>query len=336
MDYFLAVIIPCWNCKPYIGEMLDCLLNQTFTDWKAFLVDDWCTDGTTEIVKEYAAKDARIQYFKRNREPKGAQTCRNIGFELSEGAKYVVFFDADDLIAPYCFEQRVVFMEAHQELGMGVFPAKAFKQNIYDEENNVYGLPFISDDLEAFLNWNLPFTVWTNIYRRDAYNIHSLQWDEKVLSLQDSFFNICALASGIKYAYSDNAKFDYFYRIGHVGVAKKIKTLEHYESHLYYLNRIANIIENNYGNKYGFFVQNLFLLCLIQVFNCDKSMLNRMIDLSWVKTQYRFRVKLMLYSLFNMRGKSYLFKKHLTYSRSMASKWQDHMKVLAEGFRQNP
>ena len=110
-DYTLAVVIPCWNCEQYIGALLDCLLSQTLLDWKAFLIDDWCEDGTAGIIKSYEAKDARIRYYKRDREPKGAQTCRNIGFGLTEGAKYVVFFDSDDLIAPYCFEQRVLAMD---------------------------------------------------------------------------------------------------------------------------------------------------------------------------------------------------------------------------------
>lgn len=62
----LAVIIPCWNCEDYIGGMLDCLQKQTYSDWKAFIVDDGCTDGTAEIIKHYSANDVRIQKLFKN------------------------------------------------------------------------------------------------------------------------------------------------------------------------------------------------------------------------------------------------------------------------------
>lgn len=335
-DYTLGVVIPCWNCVPYIGEMLDCLLSQTFTDWKVFVVDDWCTDGTTEVVKKYAAKDARINYYKRDRGPKGAQTCRNIGFDLSKGAEYVIFFDADDLIAPFCFEQRVKYMNAHHEISMGIFPATAFKEKgMMENEKVVYGLPFIKDDIEAFLNWNLPFIVCTNIFRRDTYVSLGLVWDEKVLSMQDSFFNISAIASGIVYKYADNAKFDYFYRIGQIGLAKKIKTNEHFKSHLYLLNEEAGKLEHLFGHKYDFFIQNLILIFLIQVFKEDREMLRKIIGLPWVKKHFVFRVRLQLFYLLRQRGRKYLFSDYLKYSRLQQNRWLEHMKSEAEAFRSN-
>ena len=34
-QYTLSAIIPCWNCAGEIGELMDCLLKQSFTDWIA-------------------------------------------------------------------------------------------------------------------------------------------------------------------------------------------------------------------------------------------------------------------------------------------------------------
>ena len=102
--------------------MLDSLLAQTFEDFRVFVVDDQSTDRSLDILNDYSKKDKRINVYIRDREPKGAQTCRNIGFDLTIGAKFVVFFDNDDLVAPYCLEQRVRFMELHQELDYAIFP----------------------------------------------------------------------------------------------------------------------------------------------------------------------------------------------------------------------
>ena len=325
--YSLAVIIPCWNCEPYIGQMLDCLLNQTFSDWKAFLVDDGCTDGTTNIIKEYALKDARINYVLRNRGPKGAQTCRNIGFSLSEGAKYVVFFDADDLIAPYCLQQRVDYLEKHKELDFAIFPAKAFKDDIFDETNLVYGIRFIDDDLQAMLNWNLPMVVWNNIYRRQSLADFGLLWDERLLSLQDSDFNIQAIVKGLHYEYVDG-KVDYFYRIVDDGVAKKIRTKQHYDSHVYLLNKTLNSV-SNCSKVYDFYLRNHVLL-FMDLMKGENGHLTRITKLQWVRKHGWFRIKLLMLPLFGFRGKKRLFSQETSYSRQLSKSWADFMKDNAQ------
>lgn len=44
--YKLAVIILYWNCEKYIAQMLDCILQQSFQDWKVFCVDNHSVDNT--------------------------------------------------------------------------------------------------------------------------------------------------------------------------------------------------------------------------------------------------------------------------------------------------
>lgn len=166
--YTLAVVIPCWNEEKLLPEMIECLLKQTFCDWRAFCVDDISSDSTAEVIKGYQARDNRINYFCRNREPKSGQTCRNIGLELSVGAKYVVFFDADDLVAPYCFEQRVRFMDLHPDLDFGVFPMLAITKSITEESGPIFGVKTFDDDLEAMLAFLVPLQTATNIYRKES------------------------------------------------------------------------------------------------------------------------------------------------------------------------
>lgn len=52
----VSVIIPVFNVAAY----LDSVLNQTLRDIEIICVDDGSTDEIAEILKEYAAKDARI------------------------------------------------------------------------------------------------------------------------------------------------------------------------------------------------------------------------------------------------------------------------------------
>ena len=112
----IAIVIPCWNCEKEITELLDSIILQTYEDWQVICVDDQSTDKTLKVLKEYSKNDNRINYLVRSRLPKGAQTCRNIGLEYSKDSKYICFFDSDDIIAPYCLEQRIRYMEQHPDL----------------------------------------------------------------------------------------------------------------------------------------------------------------------------------------------------------------------------
>lgn len=299
--YKLAIIIPSWNSAEYIGGMIEGIIANTFKDWKCFVVDDQSTDNSCEVVNAYSQKDERIILAVRNREPKGAQTCRNIGFELSKGAEYVIWFDADDLIAPYCFKQRVEYMDRHSELDFGVFPAKTFEKEIWDitDECCTYGIRFGEDPLGDMLKWCLPMVGWTNIYRRTSVLKFNLKWDEKVLSMQDSDFNISALVKGMKYGYAwdESANTDYFYRKAEnkwKSVSIKIFGKEHLNSHLYLLEKIFSSLSSEQKKKYK---RNLecysyrFAELLCQSEGAYKCLLSN----RWISNNHRLHYGLFMY-----------------------------------------
>ena len=215
MKPLLSVIIPCYNNGNYLVKMIDCFRRQTSSDWEMIIVDDGSTDDTPIVVKERIKDVPNIQYMPRNREPKGSVVCRNIGFEYSKG-KYVCHLDADDLVSDTFVEHRVAFMEAHPDIDYASFPAKSFR-----DENN---LPTFSskvdtwgvgeegmDLLEKFLRVEYPFSVWNNIYRKEA--IKDLPWDETVQIYTDFSFIIPCILSGLKHSFSGIEEVDYFYRV---------------------------------------------------------------------------------------------------------------------------
>ncbi len=323
----LAVIIPCWNCEDYIGEMLDCLQKQTYSDWKAFIVDDGCTDGTAEIIKHYSTNDVRIHYFKRNREPKGAQTCRNIGFQLSEGAKYVVFFDADDLIAPYCFEQRVSSIENKHGFDFLSFPAKAFSTSILDELRWGFGIKGPQEMLLSLLNWRtLSIVVSTNIYRRESLVEKGLIWDERLLSMQDSDYNIQSLCFGMHHGFVEGAKIDYYYRYQEESVSKHIYKKEHFESHLYLINKEVMSIRKVFGDKLVFFLK-AYIVVFFEFFKKDKWPYKQLLKQSFVMKNPFFALRLIAFIVLGLRGKKILFGTYCQYNENSIRKWKSYLEV---------
>ena len=94
----VSIIIPVYNRETLISETLNSIEQQTYTKWECILVDDCSKDNTPAILKSYANKDTRFKYHERptNRQ-KGANACRNYGFELCEST-YVNWFDSDALM----------------------------------------------------------------------------------------------------------------------------------------------------------------------------------------------------------------------------------------------
>lgn len=250
----LSIIIPTFNCEKYVGEMIDSIISQTFTNWELILVDDGSTDGTHNILNEYQQKNSRIRWYKRERLPKGACTCRNIGFEESNNPQYVIWFDADDVIAPYCFEQRVGAMESHPEMDFMIFPAKSFRSNPNDRANRYYGVRIFDEDVvNTFLSSaNPPFVGWTNIYRHESLLKYNLKWDENLLSKQDTDFNLQAIFKGCRFMYAENVGVDYYYRVIPNSISHSIFKKNHFSSHIYLLKKISACLEEKEHKEYEY------------------------------------------------------------------------------------
>ena len=122
----ISVIVPVYNVEKYIGAVLDNILAQTYDAWEAIVVDDGSTDNTYKIICDYAVREKRIIAMKREGGEKGSLVCRNIGQRLIKG-KYFIHFDSDDVIEPFCLQQRVEFMELHPELDYATFKGQTIK-----------------------------------------------------------------------------------------------------------------------------------------------------------------------------------------------------------------
>lgn len=329
--YTLAIVIPSWNCEEYISEMLDSILANTFKDYRVFVVDDHSTDKTQDILKQYHEKDKRIEFHIRNRDPKGAQTCRNIGLELSKDAKYIIWFDADDFVAPYCFEQRVSYMEKHPDFDFAVFPAKNFVNDIYEYSTALYGHFVPDDSLKAMLQRTLPMVGWTNIYRRSSIDRFTLKWDEKILSLQDSDWNIQALLKGCKfdYAIKDNARVDYFYRAVCNGVSTKIYTEKHLLSHIYYLNKTVLSLTEEKKEEYSIEI-NSYCRWIAQLMNGYHKYFFLLLRSPWLAGRYLFKIRMTILHIDQFRHTNIIFPHEFWNQYNINITWEKRNKIIAD------
>ena len=49
----ISVIMGIYNCEQYLEEAIQCILDQTYTDWELIMCDDGSSDRTFVIAEKY-------------------------------------------------------------------------------------------------------------------------------------------------------------------------------------------------------------------------------------------------------------------------------------------
>ncbi len=76
----ISVIMPAYNAANSIKESILGVLNQRFTDYHLYVIDDASTDDTAEVVRPFIHD--RLTYI-RNEHNRGVAETRNIGIEAA-------------------------------------------------------------------------------------------------------------------------------------------------------------------------------------------------------------------------------------------------------------
>ncbi|MBQ5884279.1 MAG: glycosyltransferase family 2 protein, partial [Clostridia bacterium] len=92
-----------YNAEDYLPQTIETVLNQTYTDFIYLLIDSASTDGTPQIMQEYAKKDSRIKYIHFDVNALGR--CEQCA--VKEDGDYYMALDSDDLLEPDCLERLV-------------------------------------------------------------------------------------------------------------------------------------------------------------------------------------------------------------------------------------
>ncbi len=93
----ISLVVPVYNVAPYLEEFLESVLKQTFEDFEAVLVDDGSTDGSGDLLDDYAKKSSKLKVI--HKENGGVISAWKRGIVESSG-EYVSFADPDDILMP--------------------------------------------------------------------------------------------------------------------------------------------------------------------------------------------------------------------------------------------
>ena len=192
----ISVIVPAYNAEKYISRCLNGLLQQTYQDWEAQVVDNDSKDKTAEIIQDFAQKDQRIKYH--TQKIKGPAAARNMGLDNAQ-SEYLMFCDADDWYEPGMCEKMLKIMSdpsidfaiCHQNIIMEGTSAAALRANRSREwpYQNSNSAAYLDEKLKA----GVKIQLWNKIFRTQTVKKYGIRFPDGHFS-DDDVFTFCYLS----------------------------------------------------------------------------------------------------------------------------------------------
>ena len=187
----VTVIIPVYNTRPYLAACLDSLIAQTIGHdrLEVMAVDDGSTDGSGELLDEYAASYPDVVRVHHQPNSGGPAAPCNAGLDRAKG-RFVFFLGSDDYLATDALERLVDRADAWEaDVVVPVMEGvngRHVDQRLFEEECSDLAFP---GDL-------LPFAISnTKLFRRRLVEEHALRYPLDLRVGSDQPFTVAAMAA---------------------------------------------------------------------------------------------------------------------------------------------
>jgi len=137
----VSIVTPVYNGEKFIGECIESILRQTYSNFEYGIVNNRSTDNTLDIVLKYAELDDRITVYENDRFLPVMQNFNNAISKVSRKAKYCKIVCADDWISDdYLLKTvelaennpRVGIVSSYRLVGQRIVPAiMPYRKNVF-------------------------------------------------------------------------------------------------------------------------------------------------------------------------------------------------------------
>jgi len=133
MSLKVSVIIPNYNHEAYLRQRLDSVFNQTYRNFDVILLDDCSSEGSVDILKEYASHEKTCDFIINKKNSGGVFKQWKKGISLSKG-DLIWIAESDDWAELNFLEEMVGAFKNNTDLGIAYCQSE-----IIDENNNRIG-----------------------------------------------------------------------------------------------------------------------------------------------------------------------------------------------------
>lgn len=195
----VSIIVPVYNCQLFIGECIDSICRQNYTNLEILCVNDGSTDQSELIIKDKQRADDRVVLINQNN--RGVSSARNVGIQHATG-EWIFFVDADDIIYENAIELLVLCAQKQHAdiiipkyatdllaLGNGngnstKIDSKLLKKTLLNYKKYIDRIP---DQYKFPSEWSLAYS-WGRLIHRSLLN-KNVCFNERLLLGEDVLFN---------------------------------------------------------------------------------------------------------------------------------------------------
>ncbi len=197
----VSIALRSYNQKDFLKEALYSILNQNYENYEIIIADDASTDGSAELIKNFAKKypDKIIPLF--NKRNLGHTKNLNKALAACSG-KYIAVFDGDDIMHPEKLALQTEFMEQNPDCTVCYHNTEFFDNAtgvilyLKNNQENSY-----SGDMITMIKYGMFCTNISCMIRKDM--IPEYGADERIKIASDWIFYVECLINGGKIMYLD-------------------------------------------------------------------------------------------------------------------------------------
>jgi len=221
------IILPNYNKEKYLEEAINSVINQTYKNWRLYIIDDNSKDKSIQILdKFYRLEKIKVIKLYKN---KGPSFCRNYGMRISNG-KYISFIDSDDIWFNNKLTNQIKFME-NNNLNFTYTDYEPFFEN--NEKKKFKKRTFIKDSFNyKMFTKNSSINTTTMIISRSILSYHRFR---KIKLCEDYLFK-CELLKKDNTARKLNENLAYYRILNKSRSSRRLKNIYW----LWHINKVFN------------------------------------------------------------------------------------------------
>ncbi|RZU13712.1 CDP-glycerol glycerophosphotransferase [Kribbella rubisoli] len=185
----LSVVVPFYGVGDYLGDCLESIARQAWSDFEAILVDDGSPDDSAVVAKEFCARDPRFRLIQQDNAGPGPARDRGISEATGE---YLAFVDGDDLVSRYGFAALVRTLDRTGSDFAGG-NARRFNNSFGVRPSWLHKQPFArvrhATHVTEFPDLVLDRMLWNKVYRRsfwteNGYTFPPIRYEDYPVALK--------------------------------------------------------------------------------------------------------------------------------------------------------
>jgi len=245
-DVLVSIVVPVFNIDKYLPKCVESILNQTYKNIEAILVNDGSADNSGNICDEYASSNKKIKVI--HQVNSGSAVARNAGLAIANG-KYVYFLDGDDWIKENAVELLVECAES-DDVDVVLFDSyyavdeggSLLHEDDWFIRKNVYSKMHAKEMFcEMLANKEYYHATWLTFIRRDVLLSKNIRFPEGMMHYDDALFNFWLfMCSGVVVHLSKKM---YYRRLRQGSVTRSALTLRNVKCYSYLVREVSNYLK---------------------------------------------------------------------------------------------